>query len=106
MPGPGRSGLQHMAQTGHVNAQVIGVALVPGSPDLGEQPPSGHQLPGMTQENLQQAPLRRREAYRLRPVEHGVRGEVDLVCANTYPDRQGCRVPAAARSYLRTRRLM
>ena len=49
MPRPGGVRLQLPAQPGHVEPQVVAVALSAGPPDLGEQPLSADQLAGVAQ---------------------------------------------------------
>ena len=60
--GLGRFRLQLAAQVRHVDAQVVGLAVVLRSPDLVQKMSLGHQPARVTDELLQQPPLDRRQA--------------------------------------------
>src|ERR1700760_4691107 len=46
VPGPGRVVFQLAPEPGHVEPQVVGARLVPGTPDLGQQLTGADQLAG------------------------------------------------------------
>src|SRR5215472_2927249 len=78
MAGPGGVEFQLAAQPGHVKAQVVGVALVSGSPDFAEQEPGADELARVSGQDLDQPPFGAGEVDGLGSVVHGAPGHVDL----------------------------
>src|SRR5215472_1279419 len=74
----GGIGFELAAQLRHVHTQVVRLRLVRGTPHLLQQLPAGDQPPAVTRQDLEQLPLRRRDAYRLATTERdALAGEVD-----------------------------
>ena len=77
VPRMARLGFELAAELRKVEAQVVGLGLVRGTPDLLQQLPLADELAGMAHEHLEDMPFGRREVHDLTVPAHLSVGEVD-----------------------------